>query len=228
MLRLDGPRLPPAAGGKPGKLIILAHGYGSNGDDLIGLAPYLARLLPDAVFVAPNAPDEVPGYGGGYQWFPITRLDPAEMARGVALAAPMLDSFIDQEMTRYRLPASAVSLIGFSQGTMMALHVGLRRKERLAAIVGYSGLLAAPPEGRVLNPPPVALIHGDLDEMIPVQGLISSVATLGDHGVPAMWSICPELGHSIDEHGLRVGADHLLAAYRGQLKAWTPPEQKPL
>src|SRR3712207_6906123 len=133
---IDGPRLLPRSGA-PAQLVILAHGYGSNGDDLIGLAPYLARALPQAVFVSPHAPDGVPGYAGGYQWFPISRLDPVLMAQGVRGAAASLDGFIDPELARYGLPASACALVGFSQGTMMSLHVGLRRREPLAAILGF-------------------------------------------------------------------------------------------
>ena len=148
------------------------------------------------------------------------------MARGVASAASTLDRFIDQEMQRYQLPASSVALVGFSQGTMMALHVGLRRREPLAAIIGFSGTLASAPEGRVANPPPVALIHGDRDEMIPVQALLSSVVTLADHGVPCVWKISPGLGHSISEDGLQLAGDMLKAAFLGRLTGWAAPLSK--
>ena len=192
MIRLDGPRIPPASG-RPRQLVILAHGYGSNGDDLMGLAPYLARSLPEAVFVSPNAPEPVPGYPGGYQWFPISQIDPVLMARGARSAAPHLDGFIDQELKRYGLPASACALVGFSQGTMLSLHVGLRRPEPLAAILGFSGMLpdAAAPKGR----PPVLLVHGDRDDVIPIAALFASLQGLAEAGVPAL-GISGGVGHS--------------------------------
>ena len=226
MSRIDGPRMPPARAGKPAKLVILAHGYGSNGDDLMALAPYLSQALPDAMFVAPHGPEPVPGYPDGRQWFPITRMDPAALARGVADAAPAFDRFLDQELQRYQLPASALALVGFSQGTMMALHVGLRRRERIGAIIGFSGALAVPPAGRVASPPSVALIHGDQDEMIPVEALFATATTLADRGVPSIWKVSPGLGHAISEDGLALAAAVLKAGLSGALADWKAPAPK--
>ena len=138
---IDGPRQPPARGGRPDALVVFLHGYGSNGADLMSLAPYWAKILPGAQFLAPNAPDSVPMAPGGYQWFPITQADPRLMAQGAAHAAGVVDRFLDREMARYQLPANRVALVGFSQGTMMALQVGLRRAEALGAILGFSGAL---------------------------------------------------------------------------------------
>ena len=221
MIRLDGPRVPPRSGGKPKQLVILAQGYGSNGDDLIGLAPYFSRVLPEAVFVSPNAPDPVPGYPGGYQWFPNSRIDPVLMAQGARRAAPALDGFIDQELKRYQLPASACALVGFSQGTMMSLHVGLRRPEPLAAILGFSGMLpdAAEPKGR----PPVMLIHGDRDDVIPIGALFASLQGLAAAGVPALWRISGGVGHSIAPDALEIGARFLKDAFAGRFSGWQPP-----
>ena len=227
MLRLDGPRVMPVQGRSPARLVILAHGYGSNGDDLISLAPLFAKDLPDAVFVAPNGPEPVPGYPGGFQWFPITRPDPAVMALGVQTSAATLDRFIDQELTRYRLAPADLALVGFSQGTMMALHVGLRRPVPLGAILGYSGTLAMPLSQRILHPPPVALVHGDEDDMIPVQALMSSVQGLAEQGVPSIWKICPRTGHTLSEEGIALGSRFLKAAFGGRLKGWAPPERVP-
>src|SRR5215475_8847049 len=125
---LDGPRMPPARGGKPDALVVLLHGYGSNGADLIGLAPYWQKALPGVQFVSPNAIEPVPQAPGGYQWFPISNLDPHLMEQGARAAAPSVDRFIDRELERYGLDDTRLALVGFSQGTMMALHVGLRRK----------------------------------------------------------------------------------------------------
>ncbi len=219
MTLLDGPRLQPASGGKPRQLVIFAHGYGSNGQDLIGLAPYLARALPDALFVAPDAPDPVPGYPAGRQWFPISRLDLALMAQGVRGAGPVLDAFIDAELGRVGLPPSACALVGFSQGTMMALHVGLRRAEPLGALVGLSGML--PDAGGITVRPPTALIHGDRDEVIPVQALFASVEGLGSAGVPVMWRVCMGAGHTVAEDGLSLATAFVQAAFAGRLAGWT-------
>ena len=226
MIRLDGPRVPPRSGGKPKQLVILAHGYGSNGEDLIGLAPYFARAAPHAVFVSPNAPEPIPGHPGGWQWFPISRIDPQLMAQGVRAAAGRLDGFIDQELKRYDLPASACALVGFSQGTMMSLHVGLRRPEPLAAILGYSGMLPVAEPSEVKSRPPVALVHGDRDDVIPVQALFASQAGLAACGVPALWRISGGAGHTIAEGGLALGAAFLRDAFRGRFAGWTPPERR--
>ena len=227
MFGLDGPRLPPRSG-KPAKLVILAHGYGSNGEDLIGLAPYFAQSLPDAVFVAPNAPEPIAGYQGGYQWFPLTRLDPQATAAGVRAAAPSLDRFIDAELKRYGLPASACALVGFSQGTMMALHVGLRRSEPLGAILGYSGHLAGPETlpAEAKSRPPVCVVHGDRDDVIPVGALLLAVQGLGAAGVGALWKISRGAAHTIAEDGMVLGGRFLRDALGGRFKGWAGPEAR--
>jgi phospholipase/carboxylesterase len=225
MLRLDGPRMPPSNGGRPRKLVILAHGYGSNGADLIGLAPYWSRMLSDAAFVAPNAPEPVPGFPGGHQWFPITRLDPRELAAGAVRAAVSLDRFIDAELARHELPASACALVGFSQGTMMSLHVGLRRAEPLAAIVGYSGALvgAETLPGEIRSRPPILLAHGNADDMVPIEALFGALGGLAAAQTPARFLISPGLGHSIAEEGLAEGGVFLAGAFAGAYAGWTAP-----
>src|SRR5690242_16907326 len=153
---LSGPRLPPARGSAT-HLVVLCHGYGADGNDLIGLAPFWQRLLPTAAFVAPNAPEPCSA-GFGYQWFPISRLDPHEMARGVESAAASLDSFLESELARLGLAADKLALVGFSQGTMMSLHVGLRRAVKPAAIVGFSGMLAGELAPLAPDTPPILLV----------------------------------------------------------------------
>ena len=227
---LDGPRVAPATGGPARQLVIFAHGYGSNGDDLIGLAPYLAQALPEAAFAAPNAPEPVPGFpGAAYQWFPLTGMDLQRLAAGVQSAAPTLDAFIDAELARHRLPASACALVGFSQGTMMSLHVGPRRPEALGAVVGFSGLLAAPerlvPEIR--SRPPILLCHGDRDDRVPVQAMFSALDALGQARAPALWRLCPGQGHTIPEEALSLAAEFLHDAFAGGLAGWTGPGARP-
>ena len=132
MTKLEGPSYGPHDKGKPGHLVVLLHGYGADGNDLIGLAPVLAPLMPDVVFLAPNAPYPCEGNPTGYQWFGISRLDPKLTLAGVRSAAPLVDAFLDEKFAEYGLDESKTCLVGFSQGTMMALHVGLRRARPLA------------------------------------------------------------------------------------------------
>ena len=215
---LTGPRLPPARG-KATHLVVLCHGYGADGNDLIGLAPHWQRELPTVAFVAPNAPEPCQGAAMGYQWFPISRLDPQEMARGVEGAASTLENFLDAELARLNLTPDKLALVGFSQGTMMSLHVGLRRAVKPAAIVGFSGMLAGLDQQPELAPdaPPVLLIHGDADPMIPVGALFASAAALATAGAAVQWHVSPGVGHSIDETGLALGGDFLVQAFRGSL-----------
>lgn len=208
---IDGPRLAPASGGPADCLVIMCHGYGADGNDLIGLAPYWQKLLPGAAFVSPNAPQRCAMSPTGYQWFGITRLDPEEMYRGVCAAAPLLNAFIDQELARHRLDESRLALVGFSQGTMMTLHVGLRRAIAPAAIVGYSGALAGPEKlpDEIRVKPPVLMIHGDSDEMLPVVRMHEAVAALGQAGVAALWHVSQATGHGIAPDGLRLGGQFI-------------------
>lgn len=217
MAALSGPRLPPARGAAT-HLVVLCHGYGADGNDLIGLAPHWQRLLPTVAFAAPNAPQRCPG-SPGYQWFPISRLDPDEVARGVESAAPALEAFLDAELARLELPPDRLALVGFSQGTMLSLQVGLRRAVKPAAIVGYSGMLAGAETQAKLAPdaPPVLLVHGDADPMIPPTALFLSAAALGHAGACVQWHLSPGVGHSIDETGLALGGGFLAMAFRGLL-----------
>jgi phospholipase/carboxylesterase len=225
---LSGPRLPPARGTAT-HLVVLCHGYGADGNDLIGLAPYWQRLLPTAAFVAPNAPERCPG-SPGYQWFPISRLDPTEMQRGVTKAAGLLDAFLDAELARHQLSADRLALVGFSQGTMMSLHVGLGRSSKPAAIVGFSGMFAAAENPPVFGSdiPPVLLIHGDADPMIPIEALFVSTSALGRAGAAVQWHISAGIGHAIDEQGIALAGSFLALAFRGRLKRNTPAISCPI
>jgi len=208
---IDGPRIPPAAGGAARSLVIFLHGYGANGNDLIGLGREWAPALPATAFVSPNAPELCPGTPMGRQWFPLTMTDPREFARGVANARPALDAFLDAELERHGLDESACVLVGFSQGTMMALHVGPQRKRPLAGILGFSGLLADP-EALKRGPvqrPPVFLIHGDRDDLIPAAAIFSAAAGLAAAEIPVEWHISQGTPHGIGPDGLELGLKFL-------------------
>ena len=208
---IDGPRVAPAAAGAASSLVILLHGYGSNGEDLISLAPYWRDALPGTAFVAPNAPEPCPGAPGGYQWWGLTSFDRNARAAGAARAAPVLDAFIDAELARHGLSEAELALVGFSQGTMMALQVGPRRRKVLAGIVGYSGMLAD--EAGLADPgttrPPVLLVHGDIDQMIPIAAFHQAQAGLEANGFTVESHVSHGLGHSIDMAGLQLGGRFL-------------------
>lgn len=203
MLLLDGPRLPPPAGGSPKSLVVLLHGYGSNGADLISLAPYWAKQLPHTQFVAPNAPEPVPMAPGGFQWFALTQLEPALMEQSARAAAAPLQRFLDRELERFSLPPERLALVGFSQGTMMALHVGVRRTRGPAAVVGFSGALVG--AGRLAaektSAPPVLLVHGDRDDRIPLGAMFDAAEQLAESGVPSVWHVSYGVPHSIGPDG---------------------------
>ena len=208
---LDGPRVAPAAGGPATSLVILLHGYGSNGADLIGLVPYWRDALPTTAFVSPNAPELCPGAPGGFQWWGLSNMDAEARAAGARRAAPVLNAFIDAELARHGLGADRLALVGFSQGTMMALHVAPRRDPALAGIVGYSGALADGAElaAEARTRPPILLVHGDADPMIPVAAFHHARAALTRLGFAVEGHISPGLGHSIDAVGLQLGGAFL-------------------
>ncbi len=215
MAELDGPRFEPRSGTAK-QLVVFLHGYGADGNDLIDIGRAWQGLLPNAAFVSPHAPRPCGQAPVGREWFPLTFRDRNERWTGVNAAAPMLDAFLDAELQRRQLPPSALVLVGFSQGTMMALHVGLRRAVPPAAIVGYSGMLVVPENvdpdkftAEIRSRPPVLLVHGDQDELIPVQALMHAAQGLGSLEVPVEWHVSPGIGHGIDQEGLRHGGEFI-------------------
>jgi phospholipase/carboxylesterase len=205
---IDGPRFGPISGRPPKHLVIFLHGYGADGQDLIDIARHWSYALPEVAFVSPNAPEPCAEAPMGRQWFPLTERSPAEMWRGAVAAAPVLNHFIDAELARHGLKDSALALVGFSQGTMLALHVGPRRAQPMAGIVGYSGLLAGPEHlaADVRSRPPVLLVHGEQDPLIPVGAMFMAVNGLATAGIAAEWHARPGLQHGIDPEGLDLGA----------------------
>jgi phospholipase/carboxylesterase len=214
MTLLDGPRL-PARNGAARHLVVFLHGYGADGNDLIGIGRQWSQLLPDAAFVSPHAPEPCGMSPMGKQWFALTFRDPDERWRGVNQARPALDAFLDAELQRHSLDESKLALVGFSQGTMMALHIGLRRKSAPACIVGYSGVLVGDEhlKAEATQSPPVLLVHGDQDEVIPPQALFLSAQGLGAAEVPVEWHMSQGIGHGIDPEGLMHGVSFIARAF---------------
>jgi phospholipase/carboxylesterase len=209
--KLSGPSRPPASGGKPSRLVILLHGLGADGNDLIGLAPHWAPLLPEAEFLSPNAPFPCDMAPYGHQWYSAQDRSPAAQLAGVRAAAPILDAFIDDALAERGLNESALALVGFSQGSVMSLFVGPRRAKAVAGIVGYSGRLVAPEllPGELRSRPRILLAHGTEDPLVPYAALAEAEAGLKAAGVPVESMSCPGVGHSIDEEGLRRGGHFL-------------------
>ncbi len=208
---LDGPRVGPAVGARATELVVLLHGLGADGNDLISLAPIFAQILPGAAFVAPNAPFPCDMAPFGHQWFSFQDRDPAAILAGVRAAAPQLDAFIDAELARAGLGDERLALIGFSQGTVMALHVAVRRAAPCASVIGYSGALVGPEllAGEIESRPPVLLVHGDADEIMPFASMSAAEQALRANGILVHGEVRPGLGHGIDETGIQLGATML-------------------
>lgn len=190
--------------------VVFLHGYGANGADLLGLADPLGEHLPDTLFVSPDAPEACAGAPMGFQWFPIPWIDGSseeESMAGMARAVDDLNAFLDALMVDEDLLPEQVALLGFSQGTMMSLHVGPRREEELAGIVGFSGRLLAPEllADEVQSKPPILLIHGDQDDVVPVQSLPQAAEALQEAGFKEVFAHVMEgTAHGIAPDGLGV------------------------
>ena len=206
---LNSERREPVSG-ETRSVVVFLHGYGANGADLLGLADPLGEHLPDTLFIAPDAPESVAGMPNGYQWFPIPWIDGSseeEAARGMAQAGSDLNSFLDALMVDEDVLPEQVVLLGFSQGTMMALHVAARREDEVAGVVAFSGRLLAPEtlKDEVVSRPPVLLIHGDQDDVVPPQSLPEAAEALQEAGWTDVYAhIMKGTAHGIAPDGLSV------------------------
>jgi phospholipase/carboxylesterase len=225
---LDGPRI-PASSGRAKALVVFLHGYGADGNDLIELGRQWRAVLPGAAFVSPHAPERCAGAPMGRQWFALSNRPPDDPAgaedrwNGAVKARGAIDAFLDSELERLGLGDSRLALVGFSQGSMMAMHVGLRRRRAPAAILGYSGLLVGPErltEATARDargvPPPILLVHGEQDPLIPVEAMFLAAEALAQASIPAQWHLSLGVGHGIDGGGLHHGGLFLAEALSGK------------
>jgi len=218
---LSGPERKPASGGPARQLIVLCHGVGADGNDLIGLADYWGQALPDAHFASPSAPepyDMAPADFGGKQWFSIGNLDPDTLAGGVRQARIALDAFIDAKLMTLGLPPQNYALMGFSQGAMTVLFTGLRRKMPPRAILAYSGALIDPGslKAEITGKPPVLLVHGEDDAVVPSFRSRDADIALKAADVPVEALFVPRLGHGIEQSGLDAGTRALLRGFENR------------
>ena len=209
---ITGPSRAPASGGPAKQLVVMLHGVGADGNDLIGLAPHLATVLPDAAFVSPDAPFACDMAPFGRQWFSLQDRSDAALLAGVQSVAPSVNAFLDAELAKHGLAPDKLVLIGFSQGTMTALYVAPRRPVSIAGVVAYSGAMVGGEllAKETLSRPPILLIHGDADEVVPVAAFDHAGAALQAAGFTVYGAKRPGLGHSIDSEGLSMGASFLL------------------
>ena len=196
--------------GSTHSVVVFLHGYGANGADLLGLADPLAEHLPDTLFVAPDAPEDCAGAPMGFQWFPSPWIDSSseeEAERGMLAAAEDLNAFLDALMVDEDVLPEQVVLFGFSQGTMMSLHVAPRREDAVAGVVGFSGRLLAPEllVDQVISRPPVLLVHGDMDDVVDIQSMPQAAEVLQESGFKEVFAhVMKGTGHGIAEDGLSV------------------------
>jgi len=214
MAVLEGPSR-AAQAGETASLVIFLHGYGADGANLIELARPLAPYLPRTAFRAPNAPERCAMSPAGYQWFPIPWIDGSSeraMQEAFLRARDVLDRYLTEAMAEAGVTESETVLFGFSQGTMMALDLGPARAVALAGIVGFSGRVVDPADlkARKRTAPPVLLVHGEADPMIPVDEIHAARGALAAAGIPVSWHISPGTGHEIASDGLGLAARFLV------------------
>ena len=185
-------------------IVILLHGYGADGENLISLAAELSKAFPDTHFFSPNGILPFENAPFGYQWFGLNDRSEQSMLKGLNNAAPYINQFIDYQLQKFNLSDENLALIGFSQGAMLALHTALRRTKKIGAVISFAGMLVAPQllQTELESKPPVSLIHGALDDVIPLPAMQMALAALEYAHIPVETIIEPMLGHSIGALGL--------------------------
>lgn len=196
-----------ALSGQAKSLVIFVHGYGADGADLLSLADVLGPHLPNTAFAAPDAAERLPGAPFGRQWFPIPRFDGsshAQAATGLERSAQDLSEFVDQRLAYEGLGPQAVALVGFSQGAMLSLHMAPRRAEPIAAVIAISGQLLQPERlaAETSAKPPVLVMHGDRDEVVPFPEMTATCNALVAAGFETYGHVMEGAGHTIAQDGL--------------------------
>ncbi len=210
IIEIDGPRLEPKD--QINKLVIFIHGYGSNGEDLISLTEQFYKALPNTAFVSPNAPFKVAGYGPGFEWFPLSTLSYEEKRQGTINNHQHLDAFIDAQKAKYNIEDKDIALFGFSQGTMMALYIAPRRANALGAVIGFSGALTGVEQldQETKSRPPILLVHGDMDDVVPHKHLAEAKQHLSKNGFNINTHTSKGIGHGIAPDGIALAANFLV------------------
>lgn len=212
---ISGPERPPAKGGDARQLVVFLHGWGADGNDLIGLADPWSEVLPHAHFLSPHALDVCDANPAGRQWFSFQGRSADEITAAADDAALIVNRFLDDSLERLSLADDRLALVGFSQGAMLALYIALRRAKSCAGVVGYSGALigAETLADEIRSKPPMMLAHGDADPVVPFASLDAAIQMLGSHHIAVRRHAGQGLGHSIDGPGLEMGGEFLAEAF---------------
>ena len=199
------------SGDKNKNAIIFLHGYGANSNDLIGIANVWIDSLPNTIFLSPNAPFECGFAENAYQWFELTSISPQSIGEGLEKAGPFLDEYIDHVSKTYKVNEKNIFFVGFSQGTMMGLYHLCKRKNQCAGLLGYSGLLFENEnfKSEIKSRFPIKLYHGKKDELINYQNSVEASKKLKDMGFKIDFNLSEELGHGIDDEGIKMGLDFI-------------------
>lgn len=209
-MELNGPSILPQSGVVK-KIVVFLHGLGADGNDLLSLSEEFAADLPDTAFYSPNAPFACDMAPYGYQWFSLQQRIEEVILEGIKIATPILNGYLDGLLAKHKLQPKDLALVGFSQGTMMSLYVAPRRAEPIACVVGYSGAMIMPEllEKEMISKPPICLIHGDMDNVVPYGAMIHAVDALMQNNIPHEAHGRPNLGHGIDGQGITIARNFL-------------------
>jgi phospholipase/carboxylesterase len=210
-MQFEGPGLAPLSGGKAAFVVVLMHGVAADGNDLLFLARAWRTLLPEAEFIAPNAPFPCDYAPAGRQWFSLQDRAPEKLLAGLRGAAALLDRFFDELLASRGLDDSRLAIAGFSQGAATALYTGLHRKKKIAGVAAFSGALpgVARLQSEIASKPPILLVHGEADNVVPFQSMGHAKSALEALGIPVRAEARPGLGHAIDAAGIALAGDFL-------------------